>query len=108
MQDVDNMLAAVEGLPSVRVEIDDDRTSAGVRVGTRPVARIDLRRGRVHVNVPAERIPALRRRFASSRPTANGIVFDLSDAHGHTEALAAIRRRVNVERLAPQFRVASP
>jgi hypothetical protein len=108
MQGVENMLAAVEGLPSVRLEIDDDRTWAGVRVGTRLVARVDLRGGRVHVNVPTERIPALRRRFASSRATANGIVFDLVDAQGHVEALAAIRRRVNVERLAPQFRVASP
>jgi hypothetical protein len=92
MHGVENTLAAVEGLPPVRLEIDDDRTWAGVRVRTRLAARGDLRRGRVHVNVPTERIPALRRRFASSRATANGIVFDHSDAQGHAEALAAARR----------------
>jgi hypothetical protein len=108
MQAVEDILGAVEGLPAVRLDIDDNQRPAGVRVGARVVARIDLRRGSVLVSAAAERIPALRRRFSSSRRTANGIVFDLTDAEDRSEALAAIRRRVNVERLAPHLRVASP
>jgi hypothetical protein len=108
MQTVEDLLGAVEALPAVRLDIDDDQRSAGIRVGARLVARIDLRRGSVLVNAAAERIPALRRRFPSSRPTANGILFDLTDAEAGSEALAAICRRVNVERLGPQLRVASP
>jgi hypothetical protein len=46
--------------------------------------------------------------FPSSRPTDEGIAFDLADARSRSEALAAIRRRVNVERLIPQFRATSP
>jgi hypothetical protein len=77
MQAVEDILGAVEGLPAVRLAIDDDQRSAGIRVGARLLDRIDLRRGGVLVNAAAERIPALR-------------------------------RRVNVERSAPQLRVASP
>jgi hypothetical protein len=105
---VETILAAVEGLPSVKLEIDAAQRSAGVRVGARLVARIDLGHGGVLVSAPAEWIPTLQRVFPSSRATANGIVFDLADSQNCSEALAAIRRRVNVERLVPQFRVASP
>jgi hypothetical protein len=78
MQAVEGILGAVEGLPAVRLDIDDDQRPAGVRVGAWLVARIDLRRGSVLVSAAAaERIPALR-------------------------------RRVNVERLAPRLRVVSP
>jgi hypothetical protein len=71
MRSVETILAAVERLPAVNLQIDDAQRSAGARVGARLVARIDLR-------------------------------------HHCSEALAAIRRRVNVERLVWQFRVASP
>jgi hypothetical protein len=107
MRCVETILAAVERLPAVKLEIDDAHSSAGVRVGARLVARIDLRHGRVLATAPAEWIPTLQRSL-SSRQTANGIVVDLADAQDHSEALAAIRRRVNAERFVPQFRVASP
>jgi hypothetical protein len=77
-------------------------------VGARLVARIDLRRGRVLVNSPADTILTPQRVYPSSRPAANGIVFDLRDARACSEALAAIRGRVNVARLIWQIRVASP
>ena len=80
----------------------------GVQVGGRRVARVDLRDGRVVVYAPADTIPALQRVFPASHPTADGIVFDALDAENCREALAAIDRRVQVERLVPQFRVASP
>jgi hypothetical protein len=108
MRSVETILAAVERLPAVTLEIDGARRSAGVRVGARLVARIDLRHGGVLVNAPAESIPTLQRSFPSARPTANGIVFGFADSQGCSEALAAIRGRVNVERLVWQFRVASP
>jgi hypothetical protein len=108
MRCVETILAAVERLAAVKLEIDDAHRSAGVRVGARLVARIDLQHGGVLVSAPAGWIPTLQRVFPSSRQTANGIVVDLADAQDHAEALAAIRRRVNAERLVPQFRVASP
>ena len=108
MRSVECILGAVERLPAVKLEIDDSQVSAGVRVGARVVARIDLRHGGVLVDLPADRIPTLQRVFPSCRPTADGIAFDLADAQSCAEALAAIRRRVNVEGFVWQFRAASP
>ncbi len=71
-------------------------------------AHLELVRGRVVVSAPADMVPALGRVFPRSRPIANGVVFALADADHHSEALAAIRRRVKVERLMWQFRVSSP
>ena len=90
---VEAVLAAVERLPLVRLEIDDAGGSAEARVRTRLVARFDLRHDGVRVTAAG----------------ANGeVVFDLADARGRSEALAAIRRRVDVESFAWQLRVASP
>ena len=108
MRCVEAILAAVERIPGAKLEIDARQRSAGVRVGARLVAHIDLRHGRVLVNVPTDTIPTLRRAFPSSRPSAKGIVFDAVNARACSEAVAAIRRRVTMERLAPQLRVASP
>jgi hypothetical protein len=108
MRSLETIVAAVERLPAARLEIDEARRWAAVRVGARVVARIDLRHGGVVVNAPADTVPTLQRVFGSSRPIADGIVFDVTDAQGGSDALAAIRRRVNVERLAWQFRVSSP
>jgi hypothetical protein len=106
---VETILAAVEGLPAVKVQINDAAEEAGIRVGARVVARVDLRgSGGVLVELPPERIPTLQAVYPSCRPTADGIVFDLADPQGASEAIAAIRRRVNVERLIWQFQVASP
>jgi len=105
-EQIESILAAVERLPAVMVEIEGAH-SVAVRVGAGLVARIDLDGG-VLVDAPADRIPILHRAFPSSRPAANGIVFDLADAQGCSEALAAIRRRVNIERLGWQRNVASP
>jgi hypothetical protein len=77
-------------------------------VAARHVAQLELAHGRVVVIAPADMVPALERVFPSSRPIANGVAFELENAHHHSEALAAIRRRVTVERLMWQFRVSSP
>ena len=108
MDSVESVLAAVERVPAVRLQMDDAYGAAGVRVATRVVARIDLRHRSVLVKVPPDLIPTLQRDFPSSRPTAEGIVLDVTRSPGGSEALAAIRRRATVERFAPQFRVASP
>jgi hypothetical protein len=108
MRPADTVLAALEPLPGIELEIDDARRSARVRVNTALVARIDLGRGCVLVSAPADALAMLQHVFPSSRPTVEGIVFDLADARSCSEALAAIRRRVNVERLIPQFRATSP
>jgi hypothetical protein len=107
-QATDALLAAVERLPAATLELDDARRTAGVRVGARLVARIDLWHGRVLVDAPGHLIPTLRRVFPSSRPAVDGIAFDLADAQARSDALAAIRRRVDVERVSGQSREASP
>jgi radical SAM superfamily enzyme with C-terminal helix-hairpin-helix motif len=106
MRSVETILAAVERLPATELEID--ARSAEVRVGGRLVARIDLHQGRVVVHAPADVVPRLQRAFPSSRPAPNGIGFDLAKPSSCLEAFAAIRRRVNVQRLVWQFRGASP
>ena len=108
MESVQTILSEVERLPRVDVEIDDAGGSAEVRVGARVVARLDLRDGGVLVEAPADRIPLLHEAFPSSRSTEDGIAFDLGDSECCSEALEAIRRRVNVERLVWQFRASSP
>jgi len=107
MHSLETMLAAVGRLPAVKVHIDDARRSASVQVGARVVGRIDLETGGVDVYAPPDRIPTLQRAFPSCRATADGIGFDRIESQS-SEALAALRRRANVERLAWQFRVASP
>jgi hypothetical protein len=103
---LDNILAAVDQMPSTKVETDQG--SARVRVGARVVAQIDLRREEVLVNAPSDVVSALRQAFPSSRPAPTGVVFDLADRQDESVALAAIRRRVKVEQLAWQTRVGSP
>jgi hypothetical protein len=105
---VQALLAAVERIPGVELEIDDARTSAAVRVGAQVVARIDLWHGHVVVNAPADVIPTLQGVFPSSTRAATGIAFDLDHAQARSEALPAIRRRVDVERVVAQYREASP
>jgi hypothetical protein len=104
----ETLIAALEPLPSVRVKVAPGRGSAGVYVDVRRVADIDLDGDAVLVYSPAETIPTLLGVFPSSRPVAEGIAFDLSDAGHCAEALAAIRRRAHVETLVPQFRESSP
>jgi hypothetical protein len=77
---VEALLAAVQRIPAVTLEIDDAQRSAGVRVGATLIARIDLWHGRVLVHAPADVIPTLRRVFPSSRPAANGIAMRSSTA----------------------------
>jgi hypothetical protein len=78
------ILAVLERLPALTLEIDRDQRSAGVRARSRLVAY-----------------------FPSSRQAANGGRFDLADPQDSSEALAAIRRRVTVETLFWQYRAAS-
>ena len=108
MRSADTILAELEHVPAANVEIDDGATTAAVRVGARVVAHIDLRGGGVLVELPPDRIPILARVFPSCHATADGIAFDLASKQSRSEALEAIRRRVNVERLIWQFRAASP
>jgi hypothetical protein len=105
---VASLLAGAERLPAVELEIDDARALAQVRVGTSVVAHIGLDRADALVSAPADTIETLHRLFPSSRPTSTGIIFDLSVSPARSEALAAITRRVAVQRLMPQFRAASP
>jgi hypothetical protein len=102
------MLSAIKRMPGIGLANDETHGYAGVRVAGRLVARIDLRRGEAHFNAPVEVIPTLQRAFHTSRPSATGIVFDLTGRQDNLAALAAIRRRVNVERLAWRFGVGSP
>jgi predicted metalloprotease with PDZ domain len=78
-----------------------------------------MRRSVEIILAAVKRLPAVNLRLDDAQRSAGvrvgarlvariGIVFDLSDSHGCSEALAAIRRRVNLERLVWQFRVASP
>jgi hypothetical protein len=105
---IDAFLAEVERLSAATVEIDEPRGSAEVRVGSQHVARIDLRDGHVLVKAPADTIPALQRLFPASRPTAEGLAFEVDEPPDRAQALAAIRRRVGVQWLVPQFRAGSP
>ena len=105
---VETILAAVEDMQSAKLEMNHDRGSAAVRAGTRLVARIGLRRGEVQIYAPDDAIGNFQQAFPSARPNATGMVFDLTDRQNESAALAAIRRRVNVEKLAWQFRVRSP
>jgi hypothetical protein len=105
---IDAFIAEVEHLSAATVEIDDARGSAEVGVGSQHVARIDLRDGHVLVKAPADTIPALQRLFPAARPTAEGIAFHVDDPRDRAQALAAIRRRVGVQWLVPQYRAGSP
>jgi hypothetical protein len=105
---VETLISAVERLPAVTVQIHDEARSARVHVGARQVASIDLRDGGLLVHAPVERRPILQQAFPSCRPAADGIAFDLADPRGQEEGLAALRGRVNAERLGWQLDVASP
>lgn len=70
------------------------RSVESLQVGAALVARIDLGQDIVLISAPADRIATLERVFLSARRSS--------------EALAAIRRRVDVEPSVAQFRAASP
>jgi hypothetical protein len=101
---VESTLAAVRRLADVELDGDEAR----VRSRAELVARFDLRHHRVLVRAPQELIPSLRRVFPSSRATPEGIVFDLTRSDACPEAVAAIRKRLEAQRLVAQSRVASP
>jgi hypothetical protein len=105
---VDAIVTAVRSLSDATLEVDLDHGCVSVQVGVRLVANIDLRRGDVLVYLPIDRIPTLRCIFPSARPTPAGILFDLACPQSCTETLAAIRRRANMETLAPRHRLDSP
>jgi hypothetical protein len=107
-QAMETIVAAVERIPVVKLEPDEAETSVNVRVGARVVARLDLRHGQALVNSPADTLPKLQKAFPSSRPSANGIVFDVADPKGGSEALRSILERVRVEIFLHQARWASP
>jgi hypothetical protein len=109
VQPAEAILDAVGHLPAASVQVDEVEREALIRVGARIVARVDLAgRHGVLVVVPRERIPALRKAFPTCRPSAGGVVFDPMDPQGRSEAIAAIRGRAGVARLAWQLAVASP
>jgi hypothetical protein len=105
---IEELLAALERLPAVTLNIDAACRTGSVRAGGQVVARVDLGHERVLVNAPADFVATLQRVFPSSLPTADGIAFDLAVAGSSTQALAAIRRRVHVQQFLWQLRHQSP
>jgi hypothetical protein len=105
---IEALLAELERLPAVTLDIDAACRTGSVRAGGQVVARVELRHERVLVNAPAGFIATLQRVFPSSLPTADGIAFDLAVTGSSTEALVAIRRRVQVQQFLWQLRSASP
>jgi hypothetical protein len=109
MPHVDAFLAAVRRLPApVALELDDGHGSAVVRAGTERIARIDLAGGRALVSIPSDQVAAMGRLFPSATEAADGIAFALADPRSRSEAVKAIRRRAQVQRLGLQYRAASP
>lgn len=106
MCSVEGILAEVGRVSGATLEADDDW--ARLRVGARVVARVDLRKRRVLVEVPPYARSRVRGAFPSSRPTRNGIAFDLAGARDCSEAVRAIRTRVATERMSGQLGSASP
>jgi hypothetical protein len=106
----DGVLSAIAGWPGIEVDVHASRDAAAVRVygHERAIARIDLSRGEVLVRAPRDTLATFHRAFPSARVTGNGLVFDLDRSPNAAFAVAAIRRRATVERLAWQFRVQSP
>jgi hypothetical protein len=105
---IEALLAALERLPGVTLNLDAACRTGSVRAGGQVVARVDLRHERLLVNAPADFIATLQRVFPSSVPTPDGIAFDLAVPGSCTQALAAIRRRVHVQQFVWQLRSASP
>jgi hypothetical protein len=102
---VNALVASVERLPAVTLDCDGTRRSADIRVRGEVIASIDMGCGHVLIYSPPDTPPDLTWIFPSATATADRIAFDPGDCAG---ALAAIRRRVHMERLHWQFRVASP
>jgi hypothetical protein len=105
---VEAIVAALERLPAVALDAHRPSDSAAIRVGARVIARIDRRHDTVFVSAPPDTLPTLQQAFPSGRPLGRGIEFDLARTQGAADALGAIRRRANVERLVWQFRLRSP
>jgi hypothetical protein len=98
-------LAEIDGWPAVRVTLDESVGIATVSSGSRTVARVDLHSNQVLVVMPDDAARRLMHSYPSARSQHDGLAFTLSDA---SSALHVLRRRVGVERFAPQFRDESP
>jgi hypothetical protein len=102
------VIATIEAWPASSVDFDAVHASANVYAGADRIARLDVRRGEFVVHAPSDTLPALHRAFPSSQLRADGLVFDIDGRHDASAALAALRRRSNVQQLSWQFRQESP
>jgi hypothetical protein len=102
------VIATIEAWPASSVDFDELDASASVYAGADRIARLDVRRGEFVVHVPSDRLPALHRAFPSAQVRGDGLVFDIDQGHAASAALAALRRRANVQQLSWQFRGGSP
>jgi hypothetical protein len=98
-------LTQVEGWPEVKVNLNEFGRVATVTCGSRTMGRIDLVRSQVLIVMPQDAAIAQARRLRSARRQQDGVVLALCDA---SDALELLRRRVRIERFAPQFRDQSP
>ena len=108
MAEAQNVLNVVRRWPSTRVQIDERRGAASITVGPRVVARIGLCDPSVSVFAPADTLESLLEIFPLATRQPDGISFRLGGRVSQEVVLAAIERRVTVERYAGQFREQSP
>jgi hypothetical protein len=105
---VRRVLEAVSRWPGVVVDLNEPAGRATISAGADEIGRVDLRRGEVVVNAPADVLPTMQRTYPNARPVADGMLFEVAYGNEDTAALAALRRRANVERLSWQTRNESP
>jgi hypothetical protein len=98
-------LAEIDGWPAVRVMLDESVGIATVRSGSRTVARVDLHSNQILIVMPDDAAKRLMNSYPSARLQHDGLAFTLNDP---SPALHVLRRRVGIERFAPQFRDESP
>jgi hypothetical protein len=101
-------LDRVSTWPTIRVDADSRRATMRSTRDDRVVGRLDLRTGRLDVEVPADVAAELIRAHPELRRRPGGVRAHLGDEGGVERGQQLLLRRITVQRNAAQLRHASP
>jgi hypothetical protein len=105
---VEALIDALQRGQPADVSIGRSPGSIEVKVGSDPIARIDVGREELVVYAPADGRSRLLEEYRGASSDPAGVRFDLKDEAGAASGLALLKRRARVQRVGWQYRESSP
>ena len=105
---VEALIDALQRGQPADVSIDRSPGAIVVKVGSDPIARIDVGREELVVYAPADARTQLQAEYRGARSDPAGVRFDLRNEAAAASGLALLQRRARVQRVGWQYRESSP